>query len=215
MLSNKFGTSARQTGRPRFSTVSVEVLHAVAVVALGRLCPGSRPVGARTGAGAGHRLRLSNPALQAVLDWTDTGVRIDSAWPDFPGTVHLDTVAVGRDTLEPTTPGPVAPIGCSGLGDDAWGRCLQQVGRSLGPGVEEWWINRLGGVEQGWTFDSVVGDGPLRIVLEIDGATARVESPTAPVLEGAFGQFRYDGLRRGGCDVQPPPEHTGTRSTCP
>lgn len=90
--------------------------------------------------------------------------------------VGLRVSAWGRErltALDDTTPSLGDCHPAAGLAPD--GSCLSALEQGFDGGLTAWWVGEGRGVEQGFTLtERPAGDGPLRVVTTLDGASALV-----------------------------------------
>jgi hypothetical protein len=138
-----------------------------------------------------------NRAQGVRAQWGDDGVSVQARTQDGPA-VRLALTAWGRESLEPLTAAPFEEAGPRADGAvDVDGTPLLRVVASHGP-VTEWWENRSAGLEQGFTIEHppTKGEGPLRLVLTVEGAQARSDGENAVVLDAPGGRrLRYGQLK--------------------
>ncbi|MFN7147658.1 MAG: FG-GAP repeat domain-containing protein, partial [Myxococcota bacterium] len=109
--------------------------------------------------------------------------------------------------------GAEIPVGVAApaLGDcvpgeqDARGACVRRVERAYGE-VTEWWVSRAQGVQQGWDVAAPpAGDGPLTLVLAVDGADAEMAGDELVLVDTRGNTWTYGGLAAWDADGEPLP----------
>jgi MYXO-CTERM domain-containing protein len=136
----------------------------------------------------------SNRAQGLRARWSKAGVSVQPRMHEGPP-VGLTLVSWGRKALESLAAAPFEEGGPRSDGAlDVDGTPLERISANRGP-VTEWWENRTEGLEQGFTVErspSAPGEGPLRLVLKVEGARAENDETDAVSLEAAGGQrLRY------------------------
>jgi len=141
-------------------------------------------VGSRILAGE-YRFRAVDGAFQATNAFQGIGARFDQHGVAFHSRVGkgkevtLKLRSWGRaGALTPATPAVPALGACSG-GDrvDEEGACLRRLELARGGGLVEWWENRDGGMEQGFTVaQRAPGEKKLRFEIAVGAERVRVNA---------------------------------------
>jgi MYXO-CTERM domain-containing protein len=153
----------------------------------------------------GRGMGASNRAHRLSATWQEDGISIRSlaASAHSPG-VGVRSVALGRGGAIRSLTGGQFRIGqCrADRALDEKGECLRRVERDAG-GIVEWWENRPGGLEQGFTIPQpprpggAAGPGEwLRIEVQVVGARTEVaaDSSRAVLTDRDGRRFLYAGL---------------------
>jgi MYXO-CTERM domain-containing protein len=146
----------------------------------------------------------ANRAQGLRARWSDEGVSVQPRTQNGPA-VQLRLMSWGRQSLVQVAPAPFEEGGPRADGAvDVDGTPLLRVMASHGP-VKEWWENRAEGLEHGFTIErGPDGEGPLRLVLSVEGAQAALEEKDGVTLETEGGQrLRYAGLKAWDAAHQP------------